>query len=146
MKLLKMSDVKYIVVHCAATNPKMDIGVDKIREWHLERGFLDVGYHFVIRRNGGVEYGRDITTPGAHARGFNRSSIGVCLVGGVDKFNKPKNNFTDEQFESLKKVVEALKESFPEAEVLGHRDLPDVKKACPSFDVKPWYDKEFNNQ
>tara|TARA_B100001250_G_scaffold412858_1_gene445224 strand:+ start:2027 stop:2467 length:441 start_codon:yes stop_codon:yes gene_type:complete len=146
MKLLKMSDVKYIVVHCAATKPKMDIGIEKIREWHLERGFLDVGYHFVIRRSGEVEYGRDITKPGAHARGFNRSSVGVCLVGGVDNFNKPANNFTDEQFESLKKVVEALKESFPNAEVLGHRDLPDVKKACPSFDVKPWYDKEFNNQ
>ena len=77
------SKTEYIVIHCADTYETMDIGAEDIRKWHVEeRGWSDIGYHKVIRRDGTVETGRDIDVSGAHAAGFNSVSIGVCLVGG----------------------------------------------------------------
>mgnify|MGYP001441377098 CR=1 FL=1 len=86
----------YIVVHCSATKPSMDIGSEKIRDWHVnERGWRDIGYHKVIRRNGEIEDGRDIRDSGAHAAGYNSKSVGVCMVGGMAEDNSAENNFTD---------------------------------------------------
>ncbi|WP_461209934.1 N-acetylmuramoyl-L-alanine amidase [Desulfocurvus sp. DL9XJH121] len=134
--------IDYIIVHCAATRPSMDIGASEIDGWHRERGFDCCGYHAVIRRDGtleGAEEGcRPMTRPGAHCRGFNSRSIGVCLVGGVDEDGKPENNFTDEQMTTLGRVLADLRKRFPQAVVRGHRDMPKVKKACPSFDVAAW--------
>lgn len=139
--------VDYIVIHCSATPAKMDIGAEEIRQWHLEREFVDIGYHFVIRRDGTVEEGRPMNRPGAHARGFNHISIGVCLVGGVARNGKsPENNFTDLQWRSLGALVETLKYHNPDATVLGHRDLPNVKKGCPSFDVGSWWQEHLNGR
>ncbi len=131
-------DVDYIAVHCAATGPNMDIGVAEIREWHKERGWSDVGYHFIIRRDGTLEFGRELDEPGAHVRGFNYSSLGVCMIGGVDSKGVPENNFTDEQFSSLESLLTALKVLYPLAKVRGHRDFPGVTKQCPCFDVETW--------
>ena len=114
--------------------------VNDIRRWHLQRGFVDVGYHYVIKRDGTIEPGRPLDRQGAHVSGFNHLSVGVCLVGGVseDDVNVPEANFTDAQYASLRKLLPELQRNFPGAEILGHRDMPRVRKACPSFDVREW--------
>lgn len=139
-----------LVVHCSATRPTLDIGVKDITQWHRQRGFDTVGYHYVIRRNGEVETGRPESAIGAHVKGHNANSIGVCLAGGVDATGKPENNFTPEQFAALRELLEQLGTRYPDARILGHRDLsPDHNgdgvisanefiKACPSFDVRAW--------
>ena len=135
-------EVNLIVVHCSATNPNMDIGAHEIRSWHInDNGWSDIGYHNVIRRDGTLEHGRDLAESGAHAKGYNANSIGVCLIGGVDIENNPANNFTDKQFATLRGYLDTMAEIF-DANILGHRDLPNVNKACPSFDVRDWY---YNN-
>ncbi len=132
-----------IVVHCSATRPDQDIGAAEIRRWHVEdNGWSDIGYHQVIRRNGSIELGRDLRQSGAHAKGFNRNSIGVCLVGGVNFVHDPDDNFTDKQYTSLGITLEYWKRIYPQAEIVGHRDLPDVSKACPSFDVAAWLTRQ----
>lgn len=139
-----------LVVHCSATRPTQDIGVREITQWHRQRGFDTVGYHYVIRRNGEVETGRPETAIGAHVKGHNARSLGVCLVGGINAAGKPESNFTDAQFESLKALLHQLQTRYPDARILGHRDLsPDKNgdgkitpnefiKACPSFDISAW--------
>lgn len=129
---------EYIAIHCSATPPKMDIGVKEIRQMHLQRGFKDIGYNRVIRRSGEWEQGRDDDEIGAHVEGYNSVSIGICLVGGVDKKIQPEDNFTTEQLDTLKTMIPELREMYPGAIVQGHRDFPNVTKACPSFDVTMW--------
>jgi len=148
---MRDTDIKYIVIHCSATRATMDIGAKTIGHWHKERGWSRIGYHFVIRRDGSIELGRPLDMVGAHTKGHNRNSWGICLIGGVDTDNKPENNFTDAQFTSLRILIEGLKARAPEAEVLGHRDLsPDANgdgviqkwewlKACPCFYAREWY-------
>lgn len=135
-----MRHIDLIVVHCAATPPSMDIHAETIARWHRARGWFGIGYHYVITRGGKVETGRPLENPGAHASGYNARSIGICLVGGVSEADTKvaENNFTPEQFEELAYLIETLAERFPKARVLGHRDLPGVAKACPSFDVVSW--------
>lgn len=133
-----MRKIEYIVIHCADTYPGMDIGVDEIRQWHLDRGFNDVGYHYVIRRDGTVEKGRDENVIGAHVRGFNSDSIGICLVGGKAHGNGNPVNYTAPQWASLDVVVYDVAGRHPDAEVLGHCDL-DSGKTCPNFNVKAWW-------
>lgn len=140
-----MREIKRIVVHCSATSPHQDIGKDEINRWHLQRGFIPtptspaIGYHKVIRRDGRVEDGRPEDRIGAHAQGYNKDSLAVCLVGGVKADNKtPENNFTPAQFESLKAVLKDWVNRYGNVEIVGHCDLPGVAKACPSFAVVPW--------
>jgi len=134
-----------LVIHCADTYPSMDIGAKEINGWHLARGWSGIGYALVIRRNGVLERGRDLDNDGdvtdetgAHARGYNRESIGVCLVGGRSFYNLPEPNFTPEQLTTLASTISLIRAKYPSIEVLGHRDLPEVKKACPCFDVGFW--------
>lgn len=132
------TSTKYLVVHCAATKPTMDIGLREIRQWHREQGWLDIGYHFVIRRDGTVEKGREVGVIGSHVKGHNHESVGICLAGGINAQGKPENNFTPEQFAALDALLWELQTTlYPEATVLGHREL-DSGKACPSFDVQKW--------
>ena len=130
----------FIAVHCSATRPSMDVGVVDIRKWHRAQGWEDIGYHWVIRRNGKLEKGRAENLVGSHVKGFNAVSIGVCLVGGVaqDDFTKAENNFTPAQFATLRELLANLKGRFPQAVIQGHRDFPKVAKDCPSFDVRKW--------
>ena len=130
----------YIAIHCSASGPKQDVGAADIDKWHRAKGWKCIGYHYVIRRNGTVEEGREETTIGAHVENWNSVSIGVCMVGGVDA-NDPKkavNNFTPEQFASLKQLLVDLKIRYPSAIIQGHRDFPKVAKACPCFSVTEW--------
>jgi N-acetylmuramoyl-L-alanine amidase len=145
-----MRKISLLVVHCSATPPTMDVGADTIRRWHQEAGYRTIGYHYVIRRSGLVEAGRPVEQVGAHVRGHNANSIGVCLVGGIDATGKPESNFTAAQFASLRGLLDGLRKRFPGARICGHRDLsPDKNgdgkidsrdwvKACPSFDVGVW--------
>lgn len=143
----RRSKTEYIVIHCADTYERMDIGAADIRKWHVEeRGWSDIGYHKVIRRDGTIETGRDIDVSGAHAAGFNAVSVGVCLVGGRGEDDEAENNFTPQQFESLQEVIDELWTKYPEAKVLGHRDLPDVQKQCPAFDVRDWMMETYKEQ
>lgn len=136
-----MRSIELIVVHCSATDDNADIGVAEIRKMHLARGFDDVGYHYVIRRSGVVEIGRIEDKIGAHAQGHNANSIGVCLIGGVEADDKLKAefNYYRAQMSSLERLLTDLTTRFPKAVVLGHKDLPNVVKACPCFDTRAWW-------
>jgi len=142
MELRRNTDL--IVVHCAATKPSMDIGYDEIRKWHVEdNGWDDVGYHFIIRRNGDVERARPAGYQGAHAPAVNSRSIGICLVGGMAENGEPDNNFTLEQFLSLKDTIFMVMKKYPHIkEILGHSDVQDNKPNCPGFNLKEWLNKE----
>ena len=135
----KRKRTDYIVIHCSATPPTMDIGAETIRGWHRARGWGDIGYHYVLRRNGVAEAGRPFDEVGAHAQGHNHNSVAICYVGGVDAQGNPEDNRTDNQKDGLRALVAMCRMLYPDAEVLGHRDLPGVAKACPSFDAKEEY-------
>lgn len=128
----------WLVVHCAATPPTFNGGAKEIRQWHREKGWIDIGYHFVIKRDGTRETGRPIDVVGAHVENFNSTSVGICLVGGVDAKGKAEDNFTPAQYAELAELLRELKAKYPNAQVQGHRDFPNVRKDCPSFDVRKW--------
>lgn len=137
-----MRTINRIIIHCAATFPTMDIGVKEIRQWHVrDNGWADIGYHFVIRRDGSVEHGRPVEQAGAHCKNYNAGSIGVCLVGGLEKLENGKTfskaNYTDSQWASLRELVTQLQQNYPAATVHGHQDF--AHKACPCFDVAAWW-------
>jgi N-acetylmuramoyl-L-alanine amidase len=129
----------YLVVHCSATGNQKVTAAD-IDRWHRKQGWVCLGYHFVIQRDGTLEEGRKEEAIGAHVAGHNHNSIGICMVGGVDANDptKAKNNFTEEQFKTLELLLKHLKAKYPKAVIQGHRDFPNVKKACPSFSVADW--------
>jgi len=133
-----LRDISYIVLHCAATPSSMDLDIETVRKWHLDKGWSDVGYHFFIKRDGTIQRGRDISVNGAHVRGYNSKSVGICYAGGVDGDGEPEDNRTRAQIKSMVVLCNYLKalKGFEDATVLGHCDFPDVKKACPSFDVQ----------
>lgn len=131
-----MREINRIIIHCSATPPNMDIGAARIDDWHRQRGWAGIGYHYVIRRNGDVEPGRAVEKAGAHTRGHNHDSIGVCLVGGIDKDGRAEPNFTPAQWASLRAVVLTLHHAFG-ASVHGHNEF--AAKACPSLPVGPWW-------
>ena len=142
-----MNRIDFIAVHCSATPADMDhVDAATIRRWHRERGWRDIGYHYVITRQGEVQKGRPDDMPGAHERKINSRSIAICLVGGSPPSGSKEarrglgeNNFTEAQWQRLGPLVDSLLAKHPNAEVLGHRDVPGVRKACPSFDVKTWW-------
>lgn len=128
----------FLVVHCSASNPKTNPTVQDIDKEHRERGFQCIGYHYVIRKDGDVWFGRSHEVVGSHVENWNHNSVGICMVGGVDGNIKPLNNFTAAQFASLKTLLADLRKIYPKAVIQGHRDFPQVSKACPSFDAKAW--------
>ena len=136
-----MRTITQIVIHCSATQEGADFQIDDIRRWHKQRDFRDVGYHYVITLNGDIQVGRPIEEIGAHVKGHNSNSIGVCYIGGLDDNLKPKDTRTLLQKVGLQILLVVLKEKFPEAVILGHRDFENVKKACPCFNVKSEYKK-----
>lgn len=129
-------ETKYIIVHCSATKPSVDWGVREVRQSHLQRGFMDIGYHYVIKRNGDIETGRVKSQIGAHCKGLNDVSLGICLIGGVDNGGEPEANFTGAQMKSLKQLLMMVQVDYPYADIRGHHDF--ANKACPSFHVKHW--------
>ncbi len=130
--------ITMLIIHCAATRPKQAIGARDIDIWHKRRGWRGIGYHYVIRRDGKIEKGRPIGEVGAHATGFNQSSIGICLVGGIDDTGKPESNYTPAQWNALKELVSTLKAAYniPSKNIIGHNQVSN--KACPCFNVPAW--------
>lgn len=131
--------INKIIVHCTATEEGADYTVYDVRKWHLGRGYSDIGYHYLIYRDGSIHNGRDVDLIGAHCKGYNSNSIGVCYVGGLDKKGDPKDTRTEAQKESLLKLLTELKSLYPDAKIHSHKDF--ANKACPSFDAT----KEYKN-
>lgn len=136
-----MRVINEVIIHCSYTTPSMDIGYDEIYQWHVDdNGWSDVGYNYIIRRNGLLENGRDLDKDGdvdeeigAHARGHNANSIGICLVGGMSEDRKTDCNFTMAQYETLSMLWSELDIKFTGIKLSGHRDYSD--KECPCFNV-----------
>lgn len=124
-----MRQIREIVIHCTASPDYMDIGAKEINDWHKDRGWSGIGYHYVVRRNGEVEKGRDDNKPGAHVRGHNRDTIGVVWVG--------TDQIGPEQEKGLIGLVNYLrgKYNIPIESVRGHKEYPNVQKTCPNLDM-----------
>ena len=132
-----MRSINKIIVHCSATQEGKDLDAAEINRWHLKRGWNGIGYHYVVLLDGTIEYGRSIYKQGAHVKGENEHSIGICYIGGVDLDMNPKDTRTECQKESLVNLLTDLKDTYG-GEVYGHRDFS--KKDCPSFNAKKEYE------
>lgn len=139
--------INEIIVHCSATREGQNYTVADVKRWHTTpvskggRGWSDIGYHYVIHRDGTVHKGRDVNASGAHCTGHNSHSIGVCYIGGCDASDgrTPKDTRTQAQKKSLLELLQELKKLYPKARIRGHRDF--ANKACPSFDATKEYSK-----
>ena len=126
---MSANDIKYLVLHCSASRCNQDYSVEQLRRDHKARGFYDIGYHFYIRKDGTMTQHRKLLEVGAHARPYNRCSIGICYEGGLDEQGKPCNTMTTEQETRL----------IEKAKIVGHRDLPGTTpKECPCLDAGSW--------
>jgi len=133
-----MREIKKIIIHCADTPEGRDVKTEEIKRWHTEeRGWSDIGYHWVVELDGSIHQGRSEDIAGAHCRGHNSDSIGICYVGGADSEGNPKDTRTEGQKDSLKSLITEILDRHANAEVFGHRDFSE--KACPSFDAKTEY-------
>ncbi len=145
--------INEIIVHCSATPEGMDFSVARIRACHLARKFNDIGYHYVIYRDGSIHAGRPEALVGAHAPGHNTNSIGICYIGGYAADGKTcKDTRTPAQKAALITLIKTLIAKYPTIrKVMGHRDTsPDLNhngiiepfeyiKGCPCFDAIPEY-------
>lgn len=144
--------MRYLTIHCAATTASMDIGVDEIRRWHTDpkphgRGWRDVGYHYVIRRDGTLERGRPEHVTGAHVGGYNTGNLGICMAGGVkDDGKTPEDNFTQAQWDALRALLTELHQRYPQAVIMGHNGFPGHEsRGCPCFDWRAYRDALHND-
>ena len=133
-----MRKITEIIIHCAATKDGAKFTAEDIDRWHKQRGFDRIGYHYVIDLDGTIEPGRDLDCIGAHCKGHNVNSIGICYIGGVDANLKPKDTRTDAQKAALLLLLKFLRAKYPDAKIYGHRDFSD--KPCPCFDAKKEYE------
>ena len=132
-----MRTINSIIIHCTATKPLAHINVNDVRRWHQQRGFNDIGYHYLVLVDGTVETGRPLSAIGAHCKGHNAHSIGICYVGGLNDKGKPADTRTPAQREAMRSLLISLKHRFPDATIHGHRDF--AAKACPCFDATAEY-------
>lgn len=131
--------INKIIIHCTATRPSQDCTVALIDQWHRQRGFDGIGYHYVIYRDGSVHEGRPLSKVGAHCVGQNSDSIGISYCGGVaEDGTTPQDNRTDAQKVAIRQLIKELRQAYGNIPVYGHRDF--ATKACPSFDAT----KEYN--
>ena len=129
-----MRQITEIIIHCSATPEGGDYTVADIDRWHRARGFRQIGYHYVIYRDGSIHIGRPLNEAGAHCQGHNAHSIGICYIGGLAKDGRtPKDTRTPEQRNSLRTLLHQLWEDYPRATIHGHYEF--APKACPSFRV-----------
>ena len=136
---MSAEDIKYLVLHCSATRCNQDYSVEQLRRDHKKRGFRTIGYHFYIRKDGTMTQHRMLLEVGAHARLYNKCSIGICYEGGLDEQGRPCNTMTAEQETRLVDLFRNLKILFPKAKIVGHRDLPGTTpKECPCLDAGSW--------
>lgn len=133
-----MRKINELIVHCSATPEGQNVTVEEIRKWHLKRGFVDIGYHYVVYLDGSIHTGRNEDMIGAHCYGHNSSSIGVCYIGGLTKDGKKaKDTRTDAQKVALRELLKSLKNKYPKATIHGHREY--AAKECPCFGAKEEY-------
>ncbi len=122
-----LQTLKYIVIHHSATGP---ITMERIREWHIAKGWSNIGYPYVVERDGTLRYGRPLFQRGAHCPPFNQHSIGICIVGD----NRPgKYPWNTPQIETTRKLVQAIKLLNPNVELVGHKDVGSTKTLCPVY-------------
>ena len=120
--------IKKIILHCSDSDVPSHQKISVILDWHLRRGFRDVGYHYFINWGGGIEKGRDLNMQGAHCKGHNSDSIGICLGG--------RKKFTSEQFSALAELIKDLLLKYPHlsySDIYGHNEF--ANKTCPNFNV-----------
>jgi len=134
-----MRRIEYIIVHATATPEGREHDAADIDRWHRARGWSQIGYNYVVKLNGQVEFGSPVELIPAHAVGYNKNSIAVVYVGGTDLDGKPKDTRTPQQKEAMLQLLEALKEEYPTAMIIGHNDVSS--KACPCFNAKQEYHK-----
>lgn len=152
-----MRRIDTIVIHCSATRENKDYSFEQLKVDHKRRGFRTVGYHFYIKKDGTVFKGRELEEIGAHAKGYNRFSVGICYEGGLDENGKPKDTRTEAQkggiLDCINVVITAAQDDFQRGvkNIIGHRDLSEDKnkngkieswermKECPCFDAIPEY-------
>ena len=137
--MMSADSVRFLVLHCSASRCNQDYSVEQLRRDHKARGFYDIGYHFYIRKDGTMTQHRKLLEVGAHARPYNRCSIGICYEGGLDEQGKPCNTMTTEQETRLIDLFRNLKILFPKAKIVGHRDLTGTTpKEYPCLDAGSW--------
>jgi len=135
----KMQEVKYIVVHCTATQLSQRVSVEDLDSWHKAKGWSGIGYHWYIDQDGKTWAGRAEQYAGAHVVGYNHCSIGICYEGGINAQGQPADTRTEKQKAALLAKLQELKAHYPSAIILGHRDFPNVHKSCPCFDARKEY-------
>ena len=128
--MLKLEKINSLIIHCSDTDDDLDLRAQDIHKMHLGFGWDGIGYHKIICKNGDVENGRPEYWVGAHVKGKNTDSLGVCLIGRTD--------FSKAQFNSLEKLLIAWKKKYSPVSILGHRDVVKTDKTCPNFNVKKW--------
>lgn len=121
--------IKKIVVHCSDSPQGRGDGAETIHRWHKERGWNGIGYHAVILEDGRIENGRPDYWQGAHARGANRNTLGICLIG--------RKTFTVKQMNSLRQYCNSkkIKYDLKTSDIIGHYEVPNAGKTCPNFDM-----------
>ena len=133
--MLVAENIKLLVVHCSDSEDGKTLTAFDLHKMHLNFGWDGIGYHKIINRSGKIENGRPEYWVGAHVKGKNGISLGVCLIG--------RHKFTIKQFISLERVLRKWKSLYPEAEIVGHRDTGNTDKTCPNFNVKTWIEDKF---
>ena len=133
--MLFTKNIKFLVIHCSDSEDSENLTALDIHKMHLNFGWDGIGYHKVINRSGKIENGRPEYWIGAHIKGKNNISLGVCLIG--------RYKFTKKQFVSLERVLRKWKSKYPEAKIVGHRDAINTHKTCPNFNVKKWIENKF---
>ena len=130
-----MREINRIIIHCSATPEGRDIDAATIKDWHVNgNGWSDIGYHYVIKLNGEIESGRPLDIAGAHVKGHNADSIGICYIGGADEDMNPKDTMLQCQEESMRELIYSLRMVWDKNLTLhGHNEY--ASKACPSFKV-----------
>lgn len=135
-----MRSITLIIIHCSATRCTKSFTVDQLRACHIARGYRDIGYHYYITRDGKIHPCRPENEIGAHARHYNARSIGICYEGGLDADGNLADTRTDRQKASLLHLLRSIRLDYPSAVILGHNELPNVRKACPCFVASKEYD------
>ena len=132
-----MRTIRKIVLHYSATKDDHDVTAQDINKWHKNRGFRMIGYHYVVKLSGEVEIGRSEEMVGAHTKGHNLDSIGVCFIGGFKGNSKKGSNTMNEAQElSVINLLKDLLNRYPDAELYGHKNFNATQ--CPGFDVAKW--------
>lgn len=133
-----MRIINKIIIHCTDTPEDRHVSVEDITQWHKEKGYNTIGYHYVVYLDGSIHIGRPVDKKGAHCKGHNAKSIGVCYVGGRNLKGIHSDTRTEAQKEALRSLIKKLLNKYPNAKVYGHRDF--AARACPCFDAKTEYE------